>query len=232
MQHFEQDDPELYLSKIKYILETDLDAGDAVPEIYFCDDVYDRAGRLVRTQELVPGGAALRVRDAAKLQYLDALAQWRLAARWRAETDAFLRGLALLVPDRLLAAFDENELELLLCGTDELCVADWRAHALVGGAGRAWQRRVAWLWAAVGSLSAEERARLLQFTTGCSQLPAGGFRELRPRFQVTAAPTFGALPTAHTCFNQLCLPDYDSYEQLVRALLWAINEGGEGFGMI
>lgn len=41
----------------------------------------------------------------------------------------------------------------------------------------------------------------------------------------------GALPTAHTCFNQLCLPDYDSYEQLVHALLWAINEGNEGFAM-
>jgi apoptosis-resistant E3 ubiquitin protein ligase 1 len=57
-------------------------------------------------------------------------------------------------------------------------------------------------------------------------------QELNPRFQITPAPNFGALPTAHTCFNQLCLPDYDSYEQLVHALLWAINEGGEGFGMI
>lgn len=41
-------------------------------------------------------------------------------------------------------------------------------------------------------------ARLLQFVTGCSQLPAGGFAELTPRFQITAAPTFGNLPTAHT----------------------------------
>ncbi|KAI8422850.1 hypothetical protein MSG28_006592 [Choristoneura fumiferana] len=69
----------------------------------------------------------------------------------------------------------------------------------------------------------------------CSrQLPgcSSPLTELNPRFQITAAPTFGALPTAHTCFNQLCLPDYDGYEQLVHALLWAINEGGEGFGMI
>ncbi|XP_039751062.1 apoptosis-resistant E3 ubiquitin protein ligase 1 isoform X1 [Pararge aegeria] len=231
-KYFEQDDPELYLSKIKYILETDLDASDSIPEIYFADDVYDSSGRLVETKDLVPNGSTIRVRNDSKLQYLDALAQWRLAARWRAETDAFLRGLTLLVPDNLLAIFDENELELLMCGTEEVCVADWRAHALVSGAGRDWERRLGWLWAAVANLSAEERARLLQFTTGCSQLPPGGFQELNPRFQITAAPTFGALPTAHTCFNQLCLPDYDSYEHLVRALLWAINEGGEGFGMI
>ncbi|XP_069356586.1 apoptosis-resistant E3 ubiquitin protein ligase 1 isoform X2 [Maniola hyperantus] len=231
-KYFEQDDPELYLSKIKYILETDLDSSDSLPEIYFADDVYDSSGKLVETKDLVPNGSTIRVRNDSKLKYLDALAQWRLAARWRAETDAFLRGLTLLVPDNLLAIFDENELELLMCGTEEVCVSDWRAHALVSGSGRDWERRLGWLWAAIANLSAEERARLLQFTTGCSQLPPGGFAELNPRFQITAAPTFGALPTAHTCFNQLCLPDYDSYEHLVRALLWAINEGGEGFGMI
>ncbi|XP_047019483.1 apoptosis-resistant E3 ubiquitin protein ligase 1 isoform X2 [Helicoverpa zea] len=231
-KYFEQDDPELYLSKIKYVLETDLDSGDSVPELYFADDVYDSSGRLLETHDLVPNGSTIRVRNSSKISYLDALAQWRLAARVRAETDAFLRGLTLLVPDNLLAIFDENELELLVCGTGEVSVADWRAHALVSGAGRDWERVLGWLWAALANFSTEERARLLQFTTGCSQLPPGGFQELNPRFQITAAPNFGALPTAHTCFNQLCLPDYDSYEQLVHALLWAINEGGEGFGMI
>ncbi|XP_050561937.1 apoptosis-resistant E3 ubiquitin protein ligase 1 isoform X1 [Spodoptera frugiperda] len=229
---FEQDDPELYLSKIKYVLETDLDSGDSVPELYFADDVYDSSGRLVETHDLLPNGSTIRVRNSNKISYLDALAQWRLAARVRPETEAFLRGLAVLVPDNLLAIFDENELELLLCGTGELSVHDWRTHALVAGSGRDWERVLAWFWAALSSFTTEERARLLQFTTGCSQLPPGGFQELNPRFQITAAPNFGALPTAHTCFNQLCLPDYDSYEQLVHALLWAINEGGEGFGMI
>lgn len=96
-------------------------------------------------------------------------------------------------------------------------------------------------------------ARLLQFATGCSQLPSGGFsvsfslvkcvrilikfhfffsQELNPKFQITAAPTMAnRLPTAHTCFNQLCLPDYESYEQFERALIIAISEGSEGFGM-
>ena len=33
-------------------------------------------------------------------------------------------------------------------------------------------------------------------------------------------------------FNQLCLPDYDSYEHFEKALLIAIKEGSEGFGMV
>jgi apoptosis-resistant E3 ubiquitin protein ligase 1 len=57
-------------------------------------------------------------------------------------------------------------------------------------------------------------------------------QELNPKFQITAAPTMAnRLPTAHTCFNQLCLPDYESYEQFERALIIAISEGSEGFGM-
>ncbi|KAF9795811.1 hypothetical protein SFRURICE_013817 [Spodoptera frugiperda] len=236
-KYFEQDDPELYLSKIKYVLETDLDSGDSVPELYFADDVYDSSGRLVETHDLLPNGSTIRVRNSNKISYLDALAQWRLAARVRPETEAFLRGLAVLVPDNLLAIFDENELELLLCGTGELSVHDWRTHALVAGSGRDWERVLAWFWAALSSFTTEERARLLHFIphpiiqTWIIKCRAW-FQELNPRFQITAAPNFGALPTAHTCFNQLCLPDYDSYEQLVHALLWAINEGGEGFGMI
>lgn len=230
-KYFEQDDPELYLSKVKYVLETDLD-DDASTEIYFSEDEYDGCGRLVQTHMLIPQGDTVRVRNHNKHQYLDALAQFRLAATCRLEVDAFLRGLTLLIPDNLLAIFDENELELLLCGTVEVSVSDWRLHAVVSGMGRQWQRVLAWLWAALADMDHEERARLLQFTTGCSQLPPGGFQELNPRFHIMAAPTFGALPTAHTCFNQLCLPDYDSYEQLVHALHWAINEGGEGFAMI
>lgn len=38
------------------------------------------------------------------------------------------------------------------------------------------------------------------------------------------------LPQSHTCFNQIDLPEYDSYEQLRTALLTAITMGTEGFG--
>ena len=39
-----------------------------------------------------------------------------------------------------------------------------------------------------------------------------------------------SLPTAHTCFNQLDLPAYDTEDELKEKLLLAIREGSEGFG--
>ena len=48
------------------------------------------------------------------------------------------------------------------------------------------------------SFTQEELARLVQFITGSSQLPPGGFAELSPPIQISSAPTTDTLPTAHT----------------------------------
>lgn len=66
-KYFEQDDPDLYLSKIKYISETDLDASENL-ELYFVEDIYDSAGQFVKTVELVPNGAKIRVTNETKNQ--------------------------------------------------------------------------------------------------------------------------------------------------------------------
>ncbi|MGH0153840.1 UNVERIFIED_CONTAM: hypothetical protein FKN15_025809 [Acipenser sinensis] len=142
-------------------------------------------------------------------------------------------GLNELVPENLLAIFDENELELLMCGTGDINALDFKAHAvIVGGSWHFKEKVMKWFWAVVSSFTQEELARLLQFTTGSSQLPPGGFAVLCPSFQIIAAPTHSTLPTAHTCFNQLCLPTYDSYEELHKMLKLAMSEGSEGFGML
>ena len=48
------------------------------------------------------------------------------------------------------------------------------------------------------SFTQEELARLVQFITGSSQLPPGGFAELSPPIQISSASTSDTLPTAHT----------------------------------
>jgi len=51
------------------------------------------------------------------------------------------------------------------------------------------------------------------------------------KFQIhRVAGDSNRLPTAHTCFNQLDLPEYSDEDKLRRSLLVAIREGAEGFG--
>lgn len=66
-------------------------------------------------------------------QYLDALAQQRLCNNVREEVDSFLKGLNGIIPDNLLSIFDENELELLLCGTGEYSISEFRMHHIANG---------------------------------------------------------------------------------------------------
>lgn len=95
---------------MKYLLDNDVDQIDT--ELYFVEEMYDTNGQLIKTVELIPNGSKTRVRDANKHQYLDALAQFRLATSIKEELDAFLKGLNELIPDNLLSIFDENELEV------------------------------------------------------------------------------------------------------------------------
>ena len=85
-----------------------------------------------------------------------------------------------------------------MCGMDTVSYDDLKEHANVSGSSLWFQQVLSWFWVVVSSFTQEEMAKLLQFVTGCSQLPPGGFKELNPRFTITSAPTRNRLPTAHT----------------------------------
>ena len=86
-----------------------------------------------------------------------------------------------------------------------------------------------WLWQVLREINQAERSRLLAFITGTDRVPLDGYD---PPFNVT----FGAdmvkdsLPKAHTCFNQIVLPAYSSYEKMKEKLLFAVENTG-GFGL-
>ena len=87
----------------------------------------------------------------------------------------------------------------------------------------------------VDSMSQDQRAKLLQFVTGTTKVPSGGFVSLvgstGPRKFTICKANKGTqfLPIAHTCFNQIDLPPYTSKAQLERMLTLALNEGAENF---
>ncbi|XP_065176759.1 apoptosis-resistant E3 ubiquitin protein ligase 1-like isoform X1 [Sycon ciliatum] len=226
--YFQTDDPELFTSKVQYTLRNDV----SDLEMVFAEDEYS-ADNTVKTIALEPGGENKPVTNENKLLYLNMLADYRLGRTVKDEVEAFMKGLNELVPDTLLGMFDENELELLMCGAGNISFNDLREHCKLTSR-QVWfvEKVIPWFWVVVSSFTQEELARLVQFTTGSSQLPPDGFSELKPQFQISPAPVHGSLPTSHTCFNQLCLPDYSSCEDLQRALAIAINEGSEGFGLI
>ena len=158
-----------------------------------------------------------------------------------------LRGFYDVVPLRALTAagFDAGELELALCGVAEIDVRGWREHACYSGvwgtcASTAREHPVAHdFWECVRALPQAQRARLLQFATGTSRLPVGGFAALqgvdstvRP-FELHGCGTRGrcdgAFPRAHTCFNRLDLPMYSDRPTMERMLAALLASDVTGF---
>ncbi len=227
-------DPEFYKS-LRWVLETSpIEAADV--ELSFAVD--DNDFGTTRTVELVAGGADLLVTEANKRDYVRLVVEHRLVGCVRAQLDAFVRGLHDVVPADALGLFDERELELLISGLPEIDVDEWRAHTEYTGYAAS-SPQIQWFWRAVRAFDAEQRAKLFQFVTGSSKVPLEGMAALQgsngavQRFQIHR--DYGArdrLPSAHTCFNQLDLPEYESYEALHAMLLKALSECATGFGLV
>ncbi|KAF5739795.1 putative E3 ubiquitin protein ligase upl2 [Tripterygium wilfordii] len=189
----------------------------------------------VTDYELIPGGRNIKVTEENKHQYVDLLAEHRLTTAIRPQINAFLEGFNELIPRELISIFNDKEFELLISGLPEIDLDDMRANTEYSGYSAA-SPVIQWFWEVVQGFSKEDKARLLQFVTGTSKVPLEGFSALQgisgsQKFQIHKA--YGShdhLPSAHTCFNQLDLPEYPSKESLEEKLLVAIHEANEGFG--
>lgn len=89
---------------------------------------------------------------------------------------------------------------------------------------------VKWFWEIVHEdLTEEQRKLFLQFTTGSDRAPINGLASL-PFYIGRHGPDTDRLPTAHTCFNHMLIPEYSSKEKLREKLVSAIYNC-EGFGL-
>lgn len=222
-------DPEFQRS-LKWMLENDI---ESVFDLTFSIEV-DRFGT-TEAVELKEGGKDIQVTNANKKEYVELVCEYKLVRMVERQLAAFSEGFFEVVDPALIGIFDERELELLISGLPEIDVDDWRNNTVYHGY-TSNSQVIRWFWRAVRSFSLEERAKLLQFSTGTSKLPLEGFSGLRSpsgiqKFQIhRASGSSDRLPTAHTCFNQLDLPEYESYETLVKYLLFSCEECPSGFG--
>ncbi|GLU16061.1 hypothetical protein SLE2022_325110 [Rubroshorea leprosula] len=229
-------DPD-YFKSVKWMLEND--NSDVLGLTFSIDADEEKLILYERTQvtdyELIPGGRNIKVTEENKHQYVDLVAEHRLTTAIRPQINAFLEGFNELIPRELISIFNDKELELLISGLPDIDFDDLRANTEYSGYSAA-SPLIQWFWEVVQGFSKEDKARLLQFVTGTSKVPLDGFNALQgisgsQRFQIHKA--YGSpdhLPSAHTCFNQLDLPEYPSKEHLEERLLLAIHEANEGFG--
>ena len=183
-----------------------------------------------KIHELKPGGSDIPVTGENREEYVRLYTKWLLVDSIDKQWEAFERGVTRIIEGLSLdLLLQPEELKLLVVGSPELDFDALEHNTEYEGGYDSDKAVIKNFWKWVKSVDRESQLKFLKFTAGSSTSPIGGLGNLGFKIQ-RAGPDSPQLPTSHTCFNTLLLPEYDSYEKLEERLTRAILEC-EGFGL-
>uniref|UniRef100_A0A5B6YGI5 HECT-type E3 ubiquitin transferase n=1 Tax=Davidia involucrata TaxID=16924 RepID=A0A5B6YGI5_DAVIN len=224
-------DPELY-KNLMYVKNYDGDIKELSLDFTVMEESFGKRHVI----ELKPGGKDVCVTNENKLQYIHAIADYKLNRQILPLSNAFYRGLTDLIAPSWLKLFNASEFNQLLSGGNhDIDVDDLRNNTRYTGGYTEGSRTVKLFWEVITGFEPKERCMLLKFVTSCSRAPLLGFKHLQPTFTIHKVAcdvplwaTFGGqdverLPSSSTCYNTLKLPTYKRPSTLRAKLLYAIN---------
>uniref|UniRef100_A0A914V3A1 HECT-type E3 ubiquitin transferase n=1 Tax=Plectus sambesii TaxID=2011161 RepID=A0A914V3A1_9BILA len=188
-----------------------------------------------KTVELKEDGCDIPVINDNKEEYVALYVDWYINRALERQFKAFYLGFHSVCSSNLLLLLRPEEIELLVCGSPHFDLSELRNVTVYDGF-KPSDPTVRHFWDLVLKLPEKHQKRLLGFVTGTDRIPAGGMKEMT--FKITKMPKpipdlglpIQTVPMAHTCFNQLVLPDYQDRHLLRQKLVIALSNG-EGFGL-
>lgn len=124
--------------------------------------------------------------------------------------------------------FTPNEINLLICGIPKIDVNDMKANTVIDPPLNSDTPVVKFFFDAISKWNDEDLSKLLFFMTGSSRVPVNGFKEFcemtGSSLKIQAGGDRSKYPQSHTCINSICLPQYESEEELNEKLRIAIQE--------
>lgn len=220
------------LFKLRNYSAQELEALDLNFEVDF-SDVFGK----VHQRELIPNGHNIVVDSHNREIYIDKYARFFLWDGMSRQLCAFKNGFSSVVDGNAFSLFLPDEIQLLLCGSDESrfdvdvlkSVTHYGGWSLTEEAEQS--NIVKWFWEYVADLSYKQQKKLLLFLTGSDRVPATGIQNLTLKIsRLNRGNDSNRLPVAHTCFNELAIYQYSSKEKMVDKMNKAVNMSA-GFGI-
>ncbi|XP_064808775.1 ubiquitin-protein ligase E3A-like [Oncorhynchus masou masou] len=183
------------------------------------------------TYDLKENGDKIPVSADNRKEFVSLYSDYILNKSVERQFKAFRRGFQMVTNESPLKyLFRPEEVELLICGSRNLDFHALEETTEYDGGYNKDCRIIKDFWETVHSFGEEDKRLFLQFTTGTDRAPVGGLGKLK-MIIAKNGPDTDRLPTSHTCFNALLLPEYDTKEKLKERLLKAITYA-KGFGML
>ncbi|XP_071953933.1 probable E3 ubiquitin-protein ligase HERC4 [Antedon mediterranea] len=184
----------------------------------------------VQTVELMPGGKDVTVTQDNKHDYVDRYIEYVFNASVSDQYSAFADGFLQVCGGAVLQLFHPQELMAMVIGNENY---DWEELERIVEYKSVYYKdheTIKFFWEVFHELTIEQKKKFLVFLTGSDRIPVQGMSHLKMIIQ----PVFGntdLLPAAHTCFNLLDLPVYETKDKMRDKLLAAI-ENAQGFGLV
>ena len=211
-------DAALY-NNLQWVLEHSMQDG---PELYFTAAQPDLGSH--REIPLKEGGSSIRVTDENKSEFLDLMAKHKLVTVAKDQLNAFVTGFHKVISPSELN-FDTSELDMLICGQDEIDINNLQKTCRYEMEYNAHHPVIERFFRVIRTWTPQQQTDLLLFITGSPCVPVGGFsQEENTHITITCGGTPDRLPTAHTCTRTLDLPAYDSDALMNEKLLLAITQ--------
>jgi E3 ubiquitin-protein ligase HECTD2 len=182
------------------------------------------------TRYLRPDGDKIPVTNANREEYVNLYINYMMNKSIYKQFYSFYHGFHSVCASNALLLLRPEEVETLVIGDPDFNMSDLEKITTYDGYQRS-DPTIRHFWEAVHDFNLKLKRKFLRFCTGNDRIPVGGMKEMK--FKITKVNGVNAthmLPTAHTCFNQLCLPPYKSRKLLLKKLMIAV-ENAEGFGL-
>ena len=205
--------------------------------LYFVENEKDENGK-INTVDLIVDGSNIQVTK----ENLDFYYQKKI--EYIMNKDKLLinqikKGLFTYIPEQLIKIFNSNEFDLILNGTPFIDVSDWIENTAYEGY-QPTDTIIINFWNIVRQLPQDKLSRLLQFSTGSTRVPVGGFKCLQSNRGNLAPFSISKINyedgkqnfiKARTCFNRINLPNFPDEAKLLEGINFVIENEILGFGI-
>ena len=226
LEDMKECDPELY-NTLSFLINTkDKNLKETLEQDFTVVD--DKFGEKLVIY-LKPEGDKIMVDLDNKDEYVELYINWYFNESIKEVFTSFERGFYRVFNRDLCKILSPEELELIICGTQTLDFNELKRVCHYEEYTKD-SETIKYFWEILLDFKEEEKKKFLSFVTGCDRAPIDGLGSL-PITISNGGNNLDQLPSAHTCFDNLILPDYKNKEKMKEKLLNAINYS-EGFGLI
>ncbi|CAD8210360.1 unnamed protein product [Paramecium pentaurelia] len=180
-------------------------------------------------EDLKPNGFQIAVTIVNREEYIQLYLDWYLNKLVQKQFDLLNDGFKTVVDGDGIKLFTGEELQQLIIGLPTFNMRDLEASTKYDGY-ESDSEYIRYFWNLIFSLNFEMQKRFLFFCTGSDRIPVGGLKSMKFVIQKHGEDT-EQLPSAHTCFNVLLLPQYKNKETLKEKLKISLDNA-EGFGLM